>query len=62
MEKGTFPSAILRARPSTIAVFPTQASPTRHGLFFVFRLRIAMSLSISHSLPMILSIFHSRAS
>ena len=37
---GTFPSTILLAMPSTIAVLPTPGSPIRHGLFFVLLLRI----------------------
>jgi hypothetical protein len=59
---GTVPAAILRAKPSTTAVFPTPGSPTRQGLFFVFRFRIEMSLSISASLPIIVSIDPLRAS
>ncbi|MDR1944831.1 MAG: hypothetical protein LBQ59_01765, partial [Candidatus Peribacteria bacterium] len=35
---------------------------TKAGLFFVFLFNIETSLSISVSLPTILSIFHSRAS
>jgi len=62
IENGTFHSAILSAIHSTIAVFPTQASQTRQGLFFVLRLRTAMSLSISLSLPITASIFPSFAS
>ena len=58
---GTSPRAILRARPSTTAVFPTPGSPTRHGLFFVLRFRMLTSLSISVSRPITGSIFHSRA-
>jgi hypothetical protein len=60
--KGTFHSAILRASHSTIAVFQTPGSQTKAGLFFVFLFNIETSLSISVSLPTILSIFHSRAS
>ena len=37
---GTCPAAILCASASTIAVFPTPASPIRHGLFFVLRQRL----------------------
>ena len=37
---GTIPSTILWAIASTIAVFPTPGSPTRHGLFFVLLLNI----------------------
>jgi len=62
IEKGTFHSMILRANHSTIAVLPTHGSQTNAGLFFVFLLRIAISLSTSSSLHIILSIFHSLAS
>ena len=62
IEKGTFPEFIASASHSTIAVFPTHGSQTSTGLFFVFLLRIEISLSISSCLPMILSIFHSSAS
>ena len=44
---GTSPEAIRRASPSTTAVFPTPGSPTRHGLFFVFRFKIEIRRSIS---------------
>ena len=37
---GTSPDAISRASPSTMAVFPTPASPTSTGLFLVLRHRI----------------------
>jgi hypothetical protein len=60
--KGTFHSAILRAKPSAIAVLPTHASQTRTGLFFVFLFNMEISLSTSVSLPIILSIFPSLAS
>ena len=36
---GTSPSMMRRARPSTIAVFPTPGSPMRTGLFLVRRAR-----------------------
>jgi hypothetical protein len=62
IENGTSPFAIWRASHSTIAVLPTHASHTIQGLFFVFRLSIHTSLSISTARPIILSIFHSRAS
>ena len=39
---GILPSAILCARPSTIAVLPTPGSPIRHGLFFVLLQRICI--------------------
>ena len=37
---GTSPLAIRWAKPKARAVFPTPASPTRTGLFFVLRLKI----------------------
>ena len=48
---GTDSSTIARARPSTIAVLPTPASPISTGLFFVRRLRISMVCSISSTRP-----------
>ena len=39
------------ATPSTIAVFPTPASPIKHGLFFVFLERSCKTLSTSLSRP-----------
>ncbi len=51
-DSGTSPWAIRMARPSTIAVLPTPASPMRIGLFFVLRERIWMIRLISMSLPM----------
>jgi hypothetical protein len=60
--KGTFHSAILKASHSAIAVFQTQASQIKTGLFFVFLFNIETSLSTSTSLQIILSIFHSLAS
>ena len=54
---GTLDSTILRASPSTIAVFPTPASPIRIGLFFVLLNKICKILSISLSLPITWSIF-----
>ena len=48
---GTSPLAILSARPSTMAVFPTPGSPIRHGLFLLLRRTIWISLSISSFLP-----------
>lgn len=50
ISSGTSLSVILLARPSTTAVFPTPASPTRQGLFFVLLERIPITLSISLSL------------
>ena len=49
---GTFPATILWASPSTMAVFPTPASPNRTGLFLVLLLSISVILCISSSLPM----------
>jgi hypothetical protein len=60
--KGTFHSAILKANHSAIAVFQTQASQTKTGLFFVFLFKIEINLSTSTSLQIILSIFQSFAS
>jgi len=62
IENGTFHSIILRANHSTIAVLPTQGSQTRTGLFFVFLFKIPINLSISFSLQIIFSTFHSFAS
>ena len=58
---GTSPSTIRRARPSTIAVFPTPGSPTSTGLFLVRRLRIWMVRRISSSRPTTGSSFPDRA-
>ena len=44
---GTSPSAIRRARPSTIAVLPTPASPISTALFLRRRARISTVCSIS---------------
>ena len=60
-DSGTSPDAIFKASPSTIAVFPTPASPMRTGLFFVLRERTCISLRISSSRPMTGSSFSSRA-
>ena len=49
---GTSPLLIRWARPSTMAVLPTPGSPTRTGLFLVFRDRIWMTRLISASRPM----------
>ena len=59
---GTLPEAISWARPSTIAVFPTPASPIRTGLFLVLRQRICTTRSISFLRPMTGSISPLRAS
>ena len=52
---GTLLFTILLASSSTIAVFPTPASPISIGLFLFFLARISMTLSISLSLPITLS-------
>ncbi len=52
---GTLPLTILLASSSTIAVFPTPASPINIGLFLFFLAKISMTLSISLSLPITLS-------
>ena len=49
---GTLPSTTRWAKPSTMAVLPTPASPSSTGLFFVRRLRICIVRSISFSRPM----------
>ena len=48
---GTIPLAICCAKPSTIAVFPTPASPISTGLFLVLRQRTCVTRRISSSLP-----------
>src|SRR5580658_1178032 len=53
---GTLPATIRWAKPSTIAVLPTPASPVRIGLFWRRRIRISMIWRISASRPMIGSI------
>ena len=58
---GTSRSIISWARPSTIAVLPTPGSPINTGLFFVRRLRIWITRSISLARPMIGSSFPSSA-
>ncbi len=58
---GTIPDAIHAASPSTTAVFPTPGSPTRHGLFFVLRLKTCIRRCISSSLPITGSSFPSSA-
>ena len=49
---GTLPSTTCWAKPSTMAVLPTPASPRRTGLFLVRRPRICIVRSISFSRPM----------
>jgi hypothetical protein len=58
---GTSPSAMRRARPSTIAVLPTPGSPISTGLFLVRRDSTWMTRRISSSRPMTGSILPSRA-
>ena len=59
---GTSPFTMAWASPSTTAVFPTPASPTRTGLFFVRRERISEVSWISLLRPITGSSFPSRAS
>ena len=61
-DSGTSPWAIRWARPSTIAVLPTPASPISTGLFLVRRERTLMTRRISCSRPITGSSFPSRAS
>ena len=56
---GTSPSAMRRARPSTMAVLPTPGSPIRTGLFLVRRDSTWMTRRISSSRPMTGSILPS---
>ena len=49
---GTIPEAISCARPSTMAVLPTPASPMSTGLFFVRRHKICTTRRISDLRPM----------
>ena len=58
---GTSSSTMRCARPSTIAVLPTPASPIRTGLFLPRRDSTSMVCSISSSRPMTGSIRPSRA-
>ena len=58
---GASPLAILWARPSTMAVLPTPASPIKQGLFLVRLERIWITLSISAERPTTGSSFPSRA-
>ena len=60
-ESGTSPLMIRRARPSTIAVFPTPGSPMSTGLFFVRRDNTCMIRRISLSRPITGSILPRRA-
>lgn len=58
---GTSPRAMRCAKPSTTAVLPTPASPTRIGLFWRRRIRMSTTWRISSSRPMIGSSLPSRA-
>ena len=58
---GTSPAATRSAKPSTMAVLPTPASPTRIGLFCRRRERMSITWRISPSRPTIGSIFPARA-
>ena len=49
--EGAVPSAMARASPSTMAVFPTPGSPMRAGLFLVRRDRIWITRVSSSSRP-----------
>ena len=62
IEAGTSPATIACAKPSTTAVLPTPASPTRTGLFFVRRLKISAVSWISLLRPITGSNKPSRAS
>ncbi len=48
---GTSPRAMRWAKPSTTAVLPTPASPTRIGLFWRRRIRMSTTWRISSSRP-----------
>ena len=48
---GTLPLAIIIAKPSAMAVFPTPGSPTRHGLDLRLRTKIRITRVTSSSLP-----------
>ncbi len=58
---GTSFATMRRARPSTMAVLPTPASPMMTGLFLVRRDRISMTRLISSSRPITGSSLPSRA-
>ena len=59
---GTLESTTSCASPSTIAVFPTPASPRSTGLFFVRRVSTWMTRSISFCRPITGSSLPCRAS
>ncbi len=50
---GTLFCTMREAKPSTMAVLPTPGSPISTGLFFLRRLRIWITRSISRSRPMV---------
>ena len=58
---GTSPRTMRCASPSAMAVLPTPGSPISTGLFFVFRLRMRITLRISASRPITGSSFCWRA-
>ena len=58
---GMSPRTMRWAKPSTTAVLPTPASPTRMGLFCRRRIRMSTTWRISPSRPMMGSIFPARA-
>ena len=58
---GTSPRAMRWAKPSTTAVLPTPASPTRMGLFWRRRIRMSTTWRISSSRPTMGSILPLRA-
>ena len=59
---GTSPFTMACAKPSTTAVLPTPASPTRTGLFLVRRAKISQASWISLLRPITGSNLPSRAS
>ena len=59
---GTSPLTMACAKPSTTAVLPTPASPTRTGLFLVRRAKISLVSWISLLRPITGSNLPSRAS
>jgi hypothetical protein len=58
---GTSPLTMRSAKPSTIAVFPTPASPTRIGLFLRRRISTSITVRISASRPNTGSMLPARA-
>ena len=51
--EGTLPATIRWARPSTIAVLPTPAGPSRTGLRLALRTRISIIQAVSSSRPIV---------